>query len=140
MFFTHNNLRLICLVKKRLIILRKFDFLSLIINLSIRKKYILTREIENKKCSFSSNEVFHHGTKVLNNILKKCKSHGDKRGLGYISKTKTPTSGAIVFAKGKGSICILPRQQVLHTESGRILLNLESLQRLITVCTILNYG
>ena len=40
----------------------------------------------------------------------------------------------------KGSICILPIQQALHTESGRILLNLESLQRLITVCTILKDG
>ena len=44
---------------------------------------------------------FHLGTKVLDDILDKCKSHGNKRGLGYISKTKTPTSGDIVFIKGK---------------------------------------
>lgn len=29
------------------------------------------------------------------------KFHGDKKGLDYINKTKTPTSGETVFVKGK---------------------------------------
>ena len=46
-------------------------------------------------------EIFHPGTKVLNEIHDKCKTHGDKRGLRYINKDKTPTSGEIMFVKGK---------------------------------------
>ena len=38
---------------------------------------------------------------MFDDIPDKCKSHGNKRGLGYISKTKTPTSRDIVFVKGK---------------------------------------
>ena len=37
------------------------------------------------------NEIFHPGTKVLNEILDKCKTHGDKRGMGYINKDETPS-------------------------------------------------
>ena len=47
------------------------------------------------------NENFHLGTKVLNEIIDKCKTHGDKRGLGYINKDESPFSGEIVFVKGK---------------------------------------
>ena len=32
------------------------------------------------------NENFQPRTKVLNEILDKCKTYGDKRGLGYIKK------------------------------------------------------
>ena len=46
-------------------------------------------------------ENFHLGTKVLNEILDKCKMYGDKRGLGYINKDETSSSGEIVFVKGK---------------------------------------
>ena len=56
----------------------------------------------NIKSSFSSiNEVLHPKTQVFDEILKKCKSHRDKRGLGYINWTGTPTSGDTVFVKGK---------------------------------------
>ena len=44
---------------------------------------------------------FNPETKVLNDILDKCKSHGDKRDLSYIRKTKTPTNEDIVFIKDK---------------------------------------
>ena len=47
------------------------------------------------------NEVFHPRTKVLNEILDKCKTHGDKWGLGCINKDETPFSGESVFVKGK---------------------------------------
>ena len=47
------------------------------------------------------NKIFHPETKILNDILDKSKSHGDKRGLGYINKTETSTSGKTVFVKGK---------------------------------------
>ena len=38
---------------------------------------------------------------MLNEILDKCKTHGDKRGLGYINKDETPFSGETMFFKGK---------------------------------------
>ena len=41
------------------------------------------------------------GTKVLNEIFDKCKTHGDKRGLGYVNKVETLNSGQIFFVKGK---------------------------------------
>ena len=47
------------------------------------------------------NENFHLRTKVINEILDKCKTHGDKRSLGYINKDETPSNGEIVFVKGK---------------------------------------
>ena len=46
-------------------------------------------------------ENFHLGTKMLNEILDKCKTHGDKRGLGYINKDETPTNREIMLVKGK---------------------------------------
>ena len=46
-------------------------------------------------------EIFHPGTKVLNEILDKCKTHGDKRGLGYINKDETLSSGETAFVKCK---------------------------------------
>ena len=47
------------------------------------------------------NDIFHLGTKTLNEILDKCKTHGDKRGLQYINKDETPFSGETMFVKGK---------------------------------------
>ena len=38
---------------------------------------------------------------MFNEILDKCKTHGDKRGLGYINKVESPTSGETIFVKGK---------------------------------------
>ena len=37
-------------------------------------------------------------------------------------------------------MCFLPKQQALHTKLGRVLMNLESLHRLITIYTILEDG
>ena len=67
----------------------------------LEKNNVLTQEIKNNKPSSSINEKFHLGTKVLNEILDKYKTHGDKRGLGYINKDKTPYSGETRFFKGK---------------------------------------
>ena len=53
--------------------------------------------MKNNKSSSFVNEIFHPRTKVLNEILDKFKTHGDKRGLGYINKDETK----IVFVKGK---------------------------------------
>ena len=39
------------------------------------------------------NEKFHPRTKVFNEILDKCKTHGYKKGLGYINKDETPPNG-----------------------------------------------
>ena len=47
------------------------------------------------------NEIFYPRTKVLNEILDKCKTHGDKRGLGYINKDETPSTRETIFVKGK---------------------------------------
>ena len=49
------------------------------------------------------NENFHPGTKVLNEVLDKCKTHGDKRGLGYIKKDQTPSSEETMFVKSKNA-------------------------------------
>ena len=38
---------------------------------------------------------------MLNEILDKCKTHGDKRGLGYINKDETPYGGETMFVRGK---------------------------------------
>ena len=46
-------------------------------------------------------EFFHLGTKVFNEILDKCKTHGNKRGLVYINKNETPSSVKTIFVKGK---------------------------------------
>ena len=50
------------------------------------------------------NENFRLGTIVLNEILDKCKTHGDKRGLRYFNKDEIPTSGETMFVKGKDKI------------------------------------
>ncbi|KAL6327468.1 hypothetical protein AAG906_020064 [Vitis piasezkii] len=55
-----------------------------------------TQEIKNNKTSSFVNEIFHSRTKVLSEILDKCKTHGDKRGLEYI---ETPSNDKIVFFK-----------------------------------------
>ena len=47
------------------------------------------------------NEIFHPRTKVLNEVLDKCKTHGDKQGLRYINKNETTCSGETMFVKGK---------------------------------------
>ena len=44
----------------------------------IEKNNVVTQEIKNNKPSSSVNENFHPGTKVLNEILDKCKTHGEK--------------------------------------------------------------
>ena len=43
---------------------------------------------------------------MVNEILDKCKIHGDKKGLGYINKDETPSSEETVFVKGKDDIPI----------------------------------
>ena len=69
----------------------------------LEKNKILTWEIEWQRTYFSSNNeaTFHHETKALNDIADKCKSHKDERGLGYINKIETSTSGGTVFVKAK---------------------------------------
>ena len=62
---------------------------------------MLSQEMKSNKSSSSMSEFFHLGTKVFNEILDKCKTHGNKRGLGYINKNETPSSGKIIFVKGK---------------------------------------
>ena len=57
--------------------------------------------MKSSKHSSSMNEIFHLGTKVHNEILDKCKTHADKRGLGCINKNETPSSGETMFVKGK---------------------------------------
>ena len=58
------------------------------------------------KSSSLVNKIFHPRTKVLNEIFDKCKTHGDKRGLGYVNKVETVTSGEIIFVKGKDNLIL----------------------------------
>ena len=79
----------------------------------------LTQEIKSNKPFSSVNENFDPKTKVLNEILDKCKTLGDKRGLGYINKDKTPSSGETMLVEGKDEPLtkqnLLKRQHYAHT-------------------------
>ena len=70
--------------------IEKIQFLQSQHHSLLKRNNVLSQEIEKIKSFSSVNETFHPGTKILNDILDKSKSHGDKRGLGYINKTKTP--------------------------------------------------
>ena len=74
----------------------KFEHHSL-----LGKNNVLTQEIKSNKSFSSMNEIFHPGTKELNEILDKCKIHDDKIGLGYVNKDETPTSRETMLIKGK---------------------------------------
>ena len=65
------------------------------------RRIMLSLKRKSNKPFLFVNEIFHPGTKVLNGVLDKCKTHGDKWGLGYINKDETPCSGENVFVKGK---------------------------------------
>ena len=76
------------------------------------------------------NENFHPSTKVLNEILDKYKTHGDNRGLGYIDIDETPSSGEIVFFKGKddtlNQVESLERHHYARTTRKLDILNLDA--------------
>ena len=80
---------------------KKIRFLKSEHHFLLEKNNALTQEMKSNKPSSSMNEIFHPGTKMLNEILDKCKNHGDKKGLGYINKDETPSSGETMFMKGK---------------------------------------
>ena len=83
---------------------KKIRFLEFEHHPHLKKNNALTQEMKSNKPSSFLNEIFHLGTKLLNEILDKCKTYGDKRGFGYINKGETPSSGEIVFVKGKDEI------------------------------------
>ncbi|KAL6319880.1 hypothetical protein AAG906_036952 [Vitis piasezkii] len=85
--------------------LEKVRFLESKHHSLLEKNIALTQEIKNNNPSSFVDENFHVGTKVLNEILDKCKTHGDKRGLGYINKDETPSNGETVFVKGDKFSC-----------------------------------
>ena len=74
-------------------LLEKIRFLEFEHHSILEKNNVLTQQIKNNKPSSSVNENFHPKTKVLNEILDKCNTHGDQRCLGYINKDETPFSG-----------------------------------------------
>ncbi|KAL6349742.1 hypothetical protein AAG906_001629 [Vitis piasezkii] len=71
-------MKFLMLIKIRL----KIRFLEFEHHSFLEKNNAHTQEIKNNKPSSSVNENFHPRTKVLNEILDKCKTHGDKRSLG----------------------------------------------------------
>ena len=81
--------------------LEKIRFLESKHHSLLEKNNALIQEIKNNKPSSFANENFHPRTNVLNEILDKCKTHGDKWGLGSIKKYETPSSGETMFVKGK---------------------------------------
>ena len=97
----HKNKIDVLSVEKTNLLEKKNRFLESKHYSLLEKNNALTQEIKNNKPSSSVNENFHPITKVLNEILDKCKTHGDKRGLGYINKDETPFSGETMFFKGK---------------------------------------
>ena len=81
-------------------LLEKIRFLESKHHCFLEKNNALTQEIRNNKPLSSMNEKFHPGTKVLNEIIDKCKTHDNKRVLGYINKDET-LNVEIVFFKCK---------------------------------------
>ena len=63
-------------------LLEKIRFLKSKDHSLLMKNNTLTLKIKSNKPSSFVNEIFHPRTKVLNEILDKCKTHGDKRGFG----------------------------------------------------------
>ena len=59
-------------------LLEKIRFLESKHHSLLEKNDALTQEIKNNKPSSFLNQVFHLGTKMLNEILDKYKTHGDK--------------------------------------------------------------
>ena len=59
-------------------LLEKIRFLEFEHHSFLEKNNAHTQEIKNNKPSSSVNENFHPRTKVLNEILDKCKTHADK--------------------------------------------------------------
>ncbi|KAL6349858.1 hypothetical protein AAG906_001745 [Vitis piasezkii] len=99
---THKN-KIDMLDVEKISLLEKIRFLEFEHHSLLEKNNVLTQKIKNNKPSLFVNENFHPGTKVLNEILDKCKVHGDKRGLGYINKDETPSNGETLFVKAKSS-------------------------------------
>ena len=97
---THKN-KIDMLNVEKISLLEKIRFLEFEHHSLLEKNNALTQKIKNNKPSSFVNENFHPRTKVLNEILDKCKMHGDKRGLRHINKDETPSNGEIVFFKGK---------------------------------------
>ena len=87
--------------KNKIDVLRKLAFFESKHHSLLENNNVLTQKMKNNKPSSSMNEVFHLGTKGLNEILDKCITHGNKWGLGYINKDEIPSSEEIVFVKGK---------------------------------------
>lgn len=81
-FLMPIKLRLNFLMRKILISLKKIRFLKSKNNSLLERNNILTQEIESLKSSSSVNEIAHPWTEVLNEILDRSKTYGDKRGLG----------------------------------------------------------
>ena len=104
MFLKLIKIRLMCLILKRLSYLKKIRFLKSKHHSLLEKNNVLTQEIKNNQSSSFINQNFHPRTKVFNEILDKCKTHIDKRGLGYINKEETPFSGETMFFKGKNDL------------------------------------
>ena len=109
--------------------LEKTRFLEFKHHSILEKNNALTQEIKSNKFFSSVNEVFHPGTKVLNEILDKCKTNGNKQGLRYMNKNETPFSGETVFVKGKNvtlnQVESLKKHHYAHTKRKLVTLNLD---------------
>ena len=81
--------------------MKKIRFLESKHHSLLEKNNALTQKMKSNKPSSFVNEIFRRKTEMLNEILQKHKTHGNKRGLGYINKDETPSSGEIMFFKFK---------------------------------------
>ena len=80
--------------------LEKFLFLEKEHWFQLERNNVLSWEIEEQRKEVPSTiEIFHPRTKILNEIISKEKSTGDKRGIGYLDASIAPSSGKIDFAK-----------------------------------------
>ena len=80
-------------------LLEKIRFLESEHHSLLEKNNALTQEIKNNKPFSFMNEFFHPGTKVINEILDKCKTHGNKRVWGLSTKIKLPLVEKLCLSK-----------------------------------------
>ncbi|KAL6335690.1 hypothetical protein AAG906_032881 [Vitis piasezkii] len=114
--------------------LEKIRFLESKHHSFLEKNNALAQEIKNNKPSSFSNENFHPRTKMLNEILDKCKTH-DKSSFtsleNYNGGTVTFRDGSLTYVKGKDSLVIhgCPKlDEVLYIE--RLKANLLSINQM----------
>ena len=87
---------------KKTNLLKKIRFLESKHHSLFEKNNALTQKIKSYKFSSYMNENFHLGTKMLNEILDKCKTHANKEVQSTLTKMKLPIVEKLCLSKVQG--------------------------------------